>query len=1440
MRYVDRFTDFSNLDVDPEIAAILRATVYNQQLFNDPADDDEATYTTHSVKHASKDKPRADYRPVNDIEEQYEVQYEEILDLLGYSGTALQFQLESWETMNSLETRAQQSGRDQGVVITAPTGFGKTGCFMGYVMHRLFSNLDNDYGTRQNVSGDTAILVYPSRALLHDQLSRVMDILYQRKEAGEEIPTFGIWYGNTPQRRGQAGDTSRSTAEYSRAGTVFTGAQYWDTSAPDSRLFINDDPDGRSSYTLENRGGESLFDSSEFYLGRSQIVDQEPNILLTTLESLENIAMKPHYDLVNRADYFVFDEIHQYSGLRGSHAANVIQNIKRVRNREADGETSPGVFIGSSATIQNPGRFGRRLFGLSIDSAVPNGTEEGYAKEDLQVVAPTETDIDDGNSDKQHYYFMLTPPGDDGPDVASQFLQHGMMLGHSLLEPTAENEKTDRSNILSFIDSKSLLRSLNTKFVDADRHRELYQHHFDHGGEGDWRVLAEETKHVPQSDTPLDEPRLVYSDSEHTIDEIPSHDLTLGTKFLEVGVDIETLGYIINYREPNSVAALKQRAGRAGRSSGDAHMFTLLSSYSGDTNFYYRADGFVDQDISTPLRTENHVVDEIHKWFYHYYCELAAVAEQNDWRHHESAILTRFFEREGWELYDEFLQSPQSVFQNLVDVTVNTDSLLDNSLAQAWNPVENEVKQIKTYFRQFSGALEREADKVFLQQDAVADLLGQFRRKLLKHINTFIELANREGETGLEESLKHFRDEIQSIQFDDPETAAQELNQVISSNFGVVGDVRDLPQQTLDDDPVQSFFDLTQTIKTIEEGATSGKIQRQNTRRRILYYLEQSFKQIREYKNIRFRQGSIYAVKYLLRGAYYFEKALRVDRGNEDADDPTVMGKIWYVPPNYFADTGWYFDLERPNDTSTEKSVDKLLSQYLPFRTEYAAGASERGSADAMNVFQPDVVRNEDGELEFNFSELGEVHNNVLIPDQISLKRVEDISGRGNKIVPYDANTYEILSPNEVTLYDKEEREFGQIYSRPEIATRVNDPTEVSTKRNKHSDLLDLRSVNAQAWVESVSLEITPTKEGYNGPSLDYDAPTIEETIYAGDQRLGYSLNTRALTLSINSLIERFRDSDGRINLDRNRIAQHKALDTIENDRIISVTASHLLTMLVADVTGVNTQVLLYGTDRPTDSTDSDQYKVHTFEQIEGGQGVVDLFWDTLDSRPEKILSSLYRLTRNTQVLNEELWSHDLNTDTPAWDEIITRVGASGLNTETETDSRTDAEQAAVEIIQDRLGFTYPQTINRLQNEMQTTLSQIKQLADDYNVDIHELAELKAEIAKARLVNEDQTNGEELPARIRSEFDHIFSEIDPETIRTVFLSPDVDGCEANLQLKRTIFNVPQSEILSNGVLREIEDWLVDREPVENEMTEMKTRSKLSAHTDDDYAYFLRF
>jgi len=94
---------------------------------------------------------------------------------------------------------------------------------------------------------------------------------------------------------------------------------------------------------------------------RYRIKREPPTFLITTPDML-NAGILPYHtgwgSFFENLEFIVFDEVHAYRGVLGSHVSNIIRRLKRVvsfyRTREP-------VFVMNSATIHNPAGFTSRL-----------------------------------------------------------------------------------------------------------------------------------------------------------------------------------------------------------------------------------------------------------------------------------------------------------------------------------------------------------------------------------------------------------------------------------------------------------------------------------------------------------------------------------------------------------------------------------------------------------------------------------------------------------------------------------------------------------------------------------------------------------------------------------------------------------------------------------------------------------------------------------------------------------------------------------------------------------------------------------------------------------------------------------------------------------------------------------------------------------------------
>jgi superfamily II DNA/RNA helicase len=1408
MRQVNNNTNFERVNFHPEADPIVEAVGTNKRIFQESSFE-ESDNLVDALKYTNQPKQRANFRDVTDINSSISnKKANRILEILGYP-QGLKFQLDAWEKYDSQFERMRDSGDHSALMVTAPTGFGKTACFTGSVVRRI---VDERHGR--------AVFVYPSRALLQDQFSRMLEVVNTVQETGSPVRqtlhplSIGVYYGKQPYTLSQLFSKKYDFLNKEDGTYYLNLASHWDDTYDDRRFEVK--KQGSRGYRLIHSDSGVEFTHDDIALHRKLVSDSNagraPDIVLTTLESLENIAMKPHYDIISEAETIVFDEVHQYTGLRGSHAANIIRNIKKIKDK--DSKSPPALFVGSSATLEGPERFGQKLFGLS-----PNEYE------DIDYVDPQPEDIIEDPNDLEHYYFALTPP--DGPGVASLYIQQAMMIGHSLLEKDDPPEEIpDKTQLLSFIDSKSQINQLGAQLSNADHAQQLWKEH-DGIPEGDWRRLAEKTGHHFR-DGDQSNPNLeitpMHADSNTTFEDLRTTDVIQATSFLEMGIDIDTLQYVMQYRPPNEVSAFKQRAGRAGRIPGlSSHTFVLLSGFAGDNNFYYRASRFLDAEVKTPLQTENNVIQWMHSCFYEYYNAVDEYRDNHkkDWGQrgeHERNILRILFEKRlGWTQFTEFLLNPSQVTKEVVGLTTHEDTLLYSSQAEDLaEELKDERKNVDQEISEKAGHLTVSGEDLAMSNEPAKRALAELRDQIREIGNNYQKYGERVG-VELEDKL-----------WEKLGTAPTASDQPIESQFDALEDFyRDLDyvRATINrahDGEIEEKL-LREVKETIDIFQTSqGDIERLSTRRKKIHYLEQAAQQAAKYDEFSNRpHTSLYLVKNLFRAAYYFNRAVQSGQLESDQEE-----EIWYVPPNYFSDSGRYYQLasESASRSRRQKSIDSILGQYIPYKSEYI------DNEGTLNVFQPTVERTEDGHLQMTYPDVTtRKYDDIQVPEHVKLKEVQDVThDRAKGIVPYCNKTYQLLADSDARPPGGPgERRFGKVYASADIQTRAT-PKRVDDQRGA----LKLAELNAKAWIGGVTLEITPD-EDRNPSHAENEDETVEIT--AGE-RLGYQLDTRGVFWEFGDQITQFVDGDQYADL-RENIRKHHG-EGADIEQILLDTAGHFLTLLIADTTGVSARLLRYSINKPRKNDDVDTYRVTVFEQTEGGQGIVDLFIDKLYDNPGDVLRSVYGLAHNPQVIAEKVWSDP---------DAVQRLYQIDRGAVFEADT-TDEHQAAIDEVHEILkespfNYQYQETLSAVTDELFAQLREISSFITDRDLsDDRRVFNLKHDIAKERVRGKINTKDEytDIPRPILNEYTDVVADTSPTDVERAFWSPDIDDCELNLQLPN-VARQANDVVVSNTALQSLLQECIIEEYERTEDGDARlSRSLPPAWSDENTFRYLEF
>ncbi|SNR65356.1 Helicase conserved C-terminal domain-containing protein [Halorubrum ezzemoulense] len=1283
----------------------------------------------------------------------------------------LDFQVNSWQTVNRLNEERWVDNETKGGVFSAPTGFGKTEAFLGPIYQHL-----------RDGQQDSVAIVYPSRALLQDQLGRILKHIHDIKTDHGDQLSVGCYVGDMPWKRSEFG--TKSFFDSGGGRKRFTLCDCWCGEDTSHSFELR----GTSqSYVLEcEHDSTHRFTDRELVLPRSDLVfNDQPDIVLTTIESLENFSHKPHYPLIERFDTIVLDEVHLYTGLRGAHAAKIIQNVNHISE-------DPLLWLGSSATIDDPQRFGSQIFGL--DSS------------DVETTKPPSSDFDDSSDDYEHYYFMLAP--EDGPGVSSMAIQQSMLLGHTMLEDPAGS----RSLQLSFIDSISQINQQRVQFEDADQNDRLWEFHRDDEFDEDWDAVAS-----AMDQRFIDEPlgvMPVYSEQGFDREEASQNDIILSTNFLEVGIDVGEIKIITQHRTPWNLSSFLQRAGRAARKPGmDSHIAVYLSSLTGDANMFYRADRFLGSDIRTPLNTNNSVVEWIHSRFQRYYDVVEALDQEHfrsDLEKHATFLENYLDTNLGYNGFYQLLVDPQQFFQTELEIDVSADRLLSKRLVESVRQQldeyladqHEELSDIEAYF-------DMEDGEIIRGEDAIETYVIEVQETTLKVINTFDgqvsgfenELESQ-GATGYEPLVRQLRDDISDATSrvkDIPEgstDAVVHFSTLLADLFGMVGQLMQLRNQAnqaaseplaqVRDDRLSELNDAVNQLETLSQ---DDRLQEYYRLEKQVHYLKSALDEYESYLDARTPYNSLYRIKDLLRSAYYFDLYLQ-------STDRHLDEEMWFVPPDYFGSSGQFVKVLKEGQTSErpEESIDQILNTYAPYKSEYQA------TEGLMNAFLPKTKVTEDGvEMDYTRHVTGEEQDGVLVPETLQLSEMRDESDKAMQMVRYCPECYQVLSGgiDRCLRHNGHDPEYGKIHSEPHVATTVTDRTPVERRGG-----LTLADMEAKVALESVTLEITPGKYYGSDIGIGYDPERerFTETLESPDPPLGYTTRTRGLIYDLEPFMESLDESV------REYVERYKDVDDDEFEQLVYHTAAHFFLQFVTDISSVSNQRVFYGFDQSIG-------EVYVFERTEGGQGIVDLVYEEIQTDPGSVLESMNRLMYNEQVIAERLWAHpDFVDDLP--EEAV----------------ETDRVRP---VIVDHIGPTFDDVIDRVTEEVVSQIDHATQFAADESIAVNDAYRIKHVVATAQVSGEDA-----FPAdAVR---DTGIDVSDMERVETAFQSPDIDGCVENLHITECIAAGDQSDTLSYVVLEALRDQLTETVHVDDAADTMFEHELPPGGETDATSVFLDF
>lgn len=256
-------------------------------------------------------------------------------------------------------------------------------------------------------------------------------------------------------------------------------------------------------------------------------IRKKAQIVLTNPYMLHSGILPHHTKWVNLFEhlkYIIIDELHYYTGVFGSHMANIMRRLKRICNFYG----SNPVFIMSSATIANP----REL-------------AEGIIEEEVKLV-----DRSGAPRGEKYLVFFNPPIVNKELGIRRSYVSVARQISGILLRNKLQVITFANSRLITEVLTKYLKNDFEKKVTDAGKIR---------GYRGGY--------------LPLKRREIEQGLRKGSIQAVVS------TNALELGIDIGSLDAAVLASYPGSIASTWQRIGRAGRRAGKA-IGVLVSSSS--------------------------------------------------------------------------------------------------------------------------------------------------------------------------------------------------------------------------------------------------------------------------------------------------------------------------------------------------------------------------------------------------------------------------------------------------------------------------------------------------------------------------------------------------------------------------------------------------------------------------------------------------------------------------------------------------------------------------------------------------------------------------------------------------------------------------------------------------------------------------------------------
>jgi hypothetical protein len=471
-----------------------------------------------------------------------------------------------------------QRGDASATLIAAGTGAGKTKAFYIPALAALATMVDGHNWTK-------LIAIYPRTELLKDQLQKALDeVRTLRAKTGVAL-TIGALFSSTPFHISEPPDWNKYGEKQICPFLSCPKCQkdmYW---------FKNDDVGILKCTSCNEQVGQD-----ELILSRKGQQATPPDILLVTAEMV-NRRLGDDYSRhllgagqspERRPRLLLLDEVHTFTGSFGAQVALLLR-----RWRQAVGQ--PVHTVALSATIEDGTKLLSDLVGVPRDM--------------VRLVEPLETELELGGNE---YLIALRSDPASRTAVLSTTIQAAMLLRRSLDRVASPiSEGAFGSKAFVFTDDLDVTNRLLHYLRGAEGQTDKGYPDLRRSPDGSLANLRNSSR--PGGQERLLDGQLwkICEKIGHSLDVTQTFsvertssqdpglerkaDVVVATASLEVGLDDDTVGAVIQHKAPRDAAAFIQRRGRAGRvQKMRPWTAVVLSDYGRDRQEFQAWDSLFD------------------------------------------------------------------------------------------------------------------------------------------------------------------------------------------------------------------------------------------------------------------------------------------------------------------------------------------------------------------------------------------------------------------------------------------------------------------------------------------------------------------------------------------------------------------------------------------------------------------------------------------------------------------------------------------------------------------------------------------------------------------------------------------------------------------------------------------------------------------------------